>query len=1150
MHGLTNDFTALTQQTFAFLETFDIVALTETQLASEPGHLLPTHTIHSFGARRNAVAGEGLLLGVRNSLGLSVQKWMPNCGSSGAIWLSISGAASTAKCFLGVCYLPPANSRQLKSASVTRRLDALSREVAQARALGSVILGGDFNAQLGPLDSPAHSGHDLPPRGLTSRQVNQHGKDLVAFCDETQLILCTGRVSGDERAAPTWARAGSRSSRLDHMMVSYDAFHCIRSCHIRQGSAQLRRDSDHQPLEVRLQLSLRRDLQDQARPAGRRQRKLVWAHTLQSSYAAALQTPGVQQLLRSCASTSATAETADDVTAAARCLEAGVHKALLTAGARRTPATCRNGRHHRSAPWFDAECKAAHRRYCRARRRASDQAAFRAAETDLRRILRRTKRRWTGAKQTEYLRSIKSNSARMWRKFNQQRTGLPAALNHAAAWTAFRHKLASYQPPIGRHLPSETPRPVFSQAAAASLSTAVISQSEVLAALGKLQNGKASGYSEIPAEALRYAVADRPDGPPHELAPYLAQLFTAAFQTGSIPPEWATSLITPIYKKGDPLQTSNYRPVAVGPSFARLYAAVLDSRLSRYFEDQKLRAPSQAGFRPKRSVNHNLFALQHAIDKQRRMRQTLHTCFVDLSAAFDRVPRDLLWQRLEACGVNGLMLSAIKSLYRESQIAMKVDGCVGDSETTLSGVKQGCPLSPTLFGIFIDALEGCLEARVPDSGVDIRRQSVGDGPQHRKLRVLIYADDIVMLATCREHLQALLDALSDFCSAVGLTVNPQKTQVMQFVCGRNRTASAAAAAPFMLAGSRLPFADRYKYLGVTFCCSGNPAHYMNFAHQTLDCAYYSVRRRYSGLGCGESLRLQLHFFEAIVSSAASYAGELWGLHPRTKAARKRLDRLHSKRLKAFIRVPNCVPAGIVHRELAVQSLSDRWLRASLRFWNQLLQLPDGDLYRDVLFDNAQEALAGHGGFVRGLNDACRAISFSLEIDTTRFRRVDVPHVMGLQERLQRTQEEVTADICPRTCPSDGAASCKYIRWFSCPQHQPAPASLYDLPASARKLQQLLRFRLGCHSGLPIVSGRRRHVPREDRTCKRCLCALGDEKHLVFECPALHDIRENFSFLYAADARTNMRIFMNQPNQKGVLDFITTCFEFDSYIPDD
>ncbi len=78
---------------------------------------------------------------------------------------------------------------------------------------------------------------------------------------------------------------------------------------------------------------------------------------------------------------------------------------------------------------------------------------------------------------------------------------------------------------------------------------------------------------------------------------------------------------------------------------------------------------------------------------------------------------------------------------------------------------------------FIDALEGWLSHRVPTAGVRVQ----SEGGAARLLSTLIYADDLALLANCPLQLQALIDALAEFCSSAGLAVSAAKTQVMQFL---------------------------------------------------------------------------------------------------------------------------------------------------------------------------------------------------------------------------------------------------------------------------------------------------------------------------------------------------------------------------------
>ncbi len=82
------------------------------------------------------------------------------------------------------------------------------------------------------------------------------------------------------------------------------------------------------------------------------------------------------------------------------------------------------------------------------------------------------------------------------------------------------------------------------------------------------------------------------------LAPILAALLDSAFQSGTLPDAVKSSLITPVFKKGDKFDPSNYRPIAVGEPLCRLYAAILNSRIVNWAESNGLRAPCQAGFRP------------------------------------------------------------------------------------------------------------------------------------------------------------------------------------------------------------------------------------------------------------------------------------------------------------------------------------------------------------------------------------------------------------------------------------------------------------------------------------------------------------------------------------------------------------------------
>jgi hypothetical protein len=94
------------------------------------------------------------------------------------------------------------------------------------------------------------------------------------------------------------------------------------------------------------------------------------------------------------------------------------------------------------------------------------------------------------------------------------------------------------------------------------------------------------------------------------------------------------------------------------------------------------------------------------------------------------------------------------------------------------GVKQGCPLSPLLFGLYLDGLEKHLDA------LD------GDNPPHSVdivVKLLLYADDLALMSETPQGLQKQIDVLSEFYVERQLVINVSETKVVVFEKCRNVT---------------------------------------------------------------------------------------------------------------------------------------------------------------------------------------------------------------------------------------------------------------------------------------------------------------------------------------------------------------------------
>ena len=109
---------------------------------------------------------------------------------------------------------------------------------------------------------------------------------------------------------------------------------------------------------------------------------------------------------------------------------------------------------------------------------------------------------------------------------------------------------------------------------------------------------------------------------------------------------------------------------------------------------------SQCGFRAGRSTTDMIFAERQLQEKSREQRRQLHIAFVDLTKAFDLVDMRSLFTVLAKAGCPPTLLALIQSFHQGMQARVQFDDDISDSFPIGRGVKQGCVLAPTLFGLY------------------------------------------------------------------------------------------------------------------------------------------------------------------------------------------------------------------------------------------------------------------------------------------------------------------------------------------------------------------------------------------------------------------------------------------------------------------
>ncbi|XP_062615832.1 uncharacterized protein LOC134277519 [Saccostrea cucullata] len=219
---------------------------------------------------------------------------------------------------------------------------------------------------------------------------------------------------------------------------------------------------------------------------------------------------------------------------------------------------------------------------------------------------------------------------------------------------------------------------------------------ELSKAINSLASGKAPGSDGIPPEVIKA-------GKSSTLLHHLHKLLLQCWEEGTIPQDMRNASIITLYKnKGDRSDCNNYRGISLLSIVGKAFARVVLNRLRKLAE--RVYPEAQCGFRAERSTIDMVFSLRQLQEKCREQRRPLYIAFIDLTKAFDLVSRQGLFTLLHRIGCPPKLLRIISSFHEDMQGTVQYDGSSSDPFPIKSGVKQGCVLAPTLFGIFFSLL--------------------------------------------------------------------------------------------------------------------------------------------------------------------------------------------------------------------------------------------------------------------------------------------------------------------------------------------------------------------------------------------------------------------------------------------------------------
>ena len=283
--------------------------------------------------------------------------------------------------------------------------------------------------------------------------------------------------------------------------------------------------------------------------------------------------------------------------------------------------------------------------------------------------------------------------------------------------------------------------------------TAKVTQDELKKTINRLSSGTASGPDNVPNEILK--IMNETEG----FQKVFCKLLNACITQQSIPQQWKKANIYTIYKKGNPNDPLNYRPIALLCTTYKIYSTIITARLSTFLEDNKCLSKMQGGFRRDRPTFPKIWTLRNVIEHSLINDKELHVCYLDIQKAYDSVEYWALDLVLQNYGFSKQFRSIISDLCAGASCNVILPYGLSEDITITQGVRQGCPLSPMLFILFLEPLM----LRLEDSGLGYKLENnpipIPGGA---------YADDMVLHANTKRDLQKLLNICSKYFNFIGL----------------------------------------------------------------------------------------------------------------------------------------------------------------------------------------------------------------------------------------------------------------------------------------------------------------------------------------------------------------------------------------------
>ena len=380
-----------------------------------------------------------------------------------------------------------------------------------------------------------------------------------------------------------------------------------------------------------------------------------------------------------------------------------------------------------------------------------------------------------------------------------------------------------------------------------------IGQFDLCKIIEELKSKHSNGLDEISNNLLKRLK--------YPLLEPLTKIFNLSLRTGMVPSQLKCAIIHPIYKSGESMEYTNYRPISILSSISKLLEKIVCKQITTFLEEQNLLFSRQYGFREGRSTIHALCELMRKIDLEKSEGNHTLGLFLDVKKAFDCVEHTILLSKLEHYGIRNSELNWFTNYLQNRTQMVKIGDHMSGKQTIEMGVPQGSILGPVLFLIYVN-----------DLGVS------------SNLFVMSFADDTALLNSRKNITELVTDTqkelviIEQWFTSNRLSLHPAKSKLLIFLPRAIRNSNIP---PIFLMGQEVSRVqesnpntkDRsFKYVGVhldenlTFKYHTIKIHRtMIYWNYLLNCGKYKIPK---------SMRLAI--YNSLIKPHLEYAIEIWG----------------------------------------------------------------------------------------------------------------------------------------------------------------------------------------------------------------------------------------------------------------------------------